>query len=312
MEYVQLRNTNLSVSRVCLGGCPLGGYMWGHVNESELIQTVQTALENGINFFDTADTYGLGHSETLLSKAIGKKRDKIILSTKFGVKVENGKTSYDNSPDYILKACENSLKRLNTDYIDIYTVHYRDSVTPMGEVVATLDKLKQDGKIRFYALSNVYKDRYEEIKPFVGKFVALQNEYSLASRENESDLVDFCSNNKLSPLTWGSLGQGILTGKYNKNVVFGSNDRRSRDIYVNFHGEKLIKNLIIVEKLKEIATVHNKPVAAVAIRFILDKINVSVALIGAKKPAQVLQNIQAMDWNLSSEELKSLDEISKI
>lgn len=312
MEYIKLQNSDLEVSRLCMGGCPMGGYGWGDTQEEELINAVHTSLELGINFFDTADTYGLGQSEKTLGKALGVKRKNAIIATKFGVRIADGKTFYDNSPEWIKKACEDSLNRLGTDYIDIYQVHYRDQVTPLESVVDSLEQLKREGKIRYYGLSNIYEKDIEEIIPFVGNFITFQDEYSLACRKNEKDILEIASSLKMTPLTWGSLGQGILTGKYTiDNINFDSSDRRSRDIYVNFHGEKLLKNLHIVEVMKEIAIKYNRTVSAVAIRYILDNIPNSVVLCGAKRPSQIIGNVESADWKLDIEDLKKLDQISK-
>lgn len=311
MEYITLNNSDLKVSRLCMGGCPMGGYGWGDVKEKELISAVQIALDNGVTIFDTADTYGLGQSEITLAKALGNRRKDVVIADKFGVRAGNGKTFYDNSPAYIRQALEASLSRLGTDYIDLYQVHYRDEVTPLHVVIETLEELKKAGKIRYYGLSNIYEADYEEIRPFIGKIVSVQDEYSLACRKNEKELKNLSSDFRISPLTWGSLGQGILTGKYDKNAAFGTDDRRSRDVYVNFHGDKLLQNLNIVEVMKPIAAEHGKPVSAVAIRFILDWLEGSVVLVGAKRPSQILENIESMNWKLSSEELRKLDEVSK-
>ena len=155
MEYITLKNSELRVSRLCMGGCPMGGYGWGQVEEHELVDAVNAALDQGINFFDTADTYGLGQSEKTLGKALGNRRKDAVIATKFGVRVENGRTFYDNSPQWIKEACESSLKRLSTDYIDLYQVHYRDGVTPIGEVLQALEQLRSQGKIRYFGLSNL-------------------------------------------------------------------------------------------------------------------------------------------------------------
>lgn len=310
MEYTVLKNSDLKVSRICMGGCPMGGYGWGEVQETELIDAVHTALDQGINFFDTADTYGLGQSEITLGKALGSHRKEVIVASKFGVRVGNGKTVYDNSPAWIREALHSSLKRLGTDYIDLYQIHYRDNVTPIDEVVDTLEDLKQQGYIRYYGLSNIHQSDLQELMPYNGKFVSFQDEYSLACRKNEADMQKLAERMRMTLLTWGSLGQGILTGKYDKNTVFDSNDRRSRDVYVNFHGEKLLKNLEIVEALKKIASRHEKSVAAVAIRFILDYLPESVVLCGAKRSSQIMGNTEGAGWNLSQEEMNILDEIS--
>ena len=137
MEYITLNNSDLRVSRLCMGGCPMGGHGWGIVQEQELIAAVNTALDLGVNFFDTADVYGLGQSELTLGRALKSRRDQAVIASKFGVRVENHVTFYDNSPQWIRKACEESLRRLNTDYIDLYQLHYRDGKTDIRTVVET-------------------------------------------------------------------------------------------------------------------------------------------------------------------------------
>lgn len=312
MEYIILKNSDLKVSRLCMGGCPMGGYGWGKTDEEKLIDAVHTAMDQGINFFDTADTYGLGQSENTLGKALGNRRNDVAIATKFGVRVGDGKTVYDNSPKWIREALEASLKRLGTDYVDLYQVHYRDDVTPISIVVEMLEGLKKQGYIRYYGLSNIHKEDIPEIKEFSGKFVSFQDEYSLACRKNETDMIEIAKTLGMTPLTWGSLGQGILTGKYTQdNINFGADDRRSRNIYVNFHGEKLMKNLEIVEVLKKIAARHGKTVPSVALRFILDFLPGSVVLCGAKRPSQILGNVEAMGWKLDQDEIEMLDEVSR-
>lgn len=311
MEYITLKNSDLRVSRLCMGGCPMGGYGWGIVEERELIDAVHAALDRGINFFDTADTYGLGQSERTLGKALGSRRGEAVIATKFGVRVEKGGTIYDNTPEWIVNACDSSLRRLRTDYIDLFQIHYRDGKTDLSTVVETLELLRRQGKIRYFGLSNLKRKDLPELESHKGSFVSLQNQYSLACRDFEQDILELSEKIEVSPLTWGSLGQGILTGKYDKNVMFSSDDRRSREIYVNFHGEKLLKNLEIVEQLKTIAEAYGKPVSAVAIRFILDYLPGSVVLCGIKRPAQILGNAEALDWTLEQQDVRLLDEISR-
>ena len=312
MEYITLKHTNLRVSRFCMGGCPMGGYGWGNVQEEELIAAVHAALDAGVTFFDTADTYGLGQSEKTLAKGLGSHRQEVVIESKFGVRVGGGQTVYDNSPAYIRQALEASLQRLGTDYIDVYLIHYRDGKTPIGDVVATLEALKAEGKIRYYGLSNIHGDGLQELLPYRGSFACCQDEFSLACRRNEADLRTVQRELDVTPMTWGSLGQGILTGKYTReNVRFGADDRRSREIYVNFHGEKLEQNLRIVDVLRTIAAAHGKSVPACAIRYILDAIPDSVVLAGVKRPAQLASNLEAMDWHLSTAEQRELDEVSR-
>lgn len=310
MEYTTLGHSSLRVSRICMGGCPMGQYGWGQVDEQELIAAVHAALDHGVTFFDTADVYGMGTSERTLAKGLGASRDQVVIATKFGVRVENGHTFYDNSPAWIEKAIISSLSRLKTDYIDLYQIHYRDGKTPLEEVVACLEQLRQKGMIRHFGLSNIYAADINEIAPLAQHFVSFQDEYSLACRKNEGDICALSSSLQLTPLTWGSLGQGILTGKYSRDAHFDSDDRRSRAVYVNFHGEKFQKNLDIVDAMRPIAAAHEKTLAAVAIRFILDHLPNSVVLCGAKRPTQILDNISGCDWHLNEEELTALDQLS--
>jgi aryl-alcohol dehydrogenase-like predicted oxidoreductase len=292
-----------------MGGCPMGGYGWGATNENDFLTAIDTAIGNGVNFFDTADTYGLGQSELTLAKGIKNRRNDVVIQSKFGVRIIDGKTVYDNSPQYMREALEKSLTRLNTDYVDIYVIHYRDE-TPIEEVVDGLKTLQKEGKVRYFGLSNIQKDKLQELLPYKNLFVNFQNEYSLACRKFEEDIFYVSDTLNATPLTWGSLGQGILTGKYDINTKFDSNDRRSREIYVNFHGEKLKKNLEIVETLKPIAAAHNKTIASTAIRFILDNIPESVVIAGVKNEKQMLSNLDALDWHLTKQELKVLNEVS--
>lgn len=289
----------------------MGGYGWGDTQEKDFLDAINAAIDNGLNFFDTSDTYGLGQSEITLGKGLGNRRNDVIIQTKFGVRYGNGKSIYDNSPAYIQEALEKSLKNLNTDYVDVYVIHYRDGKTPIEDVIGKMEELRQQGKIRYFGLSNYHGDEVNELMPYQGKFVCCQDEYSLACRKNEQDLINLRDGYGVTPLTWGSLGQGVLTGKYNKDSCFAANDRRSRDIYVNFHGDKLLKNLEIVEVMKPIAETHGVSLAAVAIRFIMDYLKESVVLVGAKRPSQILGNIEAVDWNLTENEIKTLEEKSK-
>ena len=311
MEYTTLKNSDLRVSRLCMGGCPMGGHGWGIVQEKDLIDAVHAALDQGLNFFDTADTYGLGQSERTLSRGLEGRRDQAVIASKFGVRVENGHTFYDNSPQWIRTACENSLRRLNTDYIDLYQIHYRDGRTPLGEVVDALEQLRWEGKIRYFGLSNLDMRDFEELEEYRGRFVSLQNQYSLACRDHEAQTMELCRKLDLSPLTWGSLGQGILTGKYDATASFTSDDRRSRAVYTNFHGKKLLKNLEIVAAMRPMAARYGKPLSALAVRFILDYLNDSVVLCGVKRPDQIRSNAESLGWHLRQRDIDYLEFFSR-
>ncbi|MBE5779691.1 MAG: aldo/keto reductase [Clostridiales bacterium] len=311
METIHLKGISLPVSRLCAGGCPAGEYGWGNVDRSEIQGAILRAYELGVNFFDTADTYGLGRSEENMGETLAPYRDKVIIASKFGVRVENGKTFYDNSPAYIDTALHASLRHLKTDYIDLYQVHYLDGVTPTPSMMEALIRHKEAGKIRAIGLSNISKERVQEFLPYKEHISSFQNHYSLAHRDVEEDMQYIAEFLDVVPMTWGSLGQGILTGKYDASVHFEKNDRRSRTIYDNFYGEKLQKNLAIVEKMRPVAEKHGVSVASVAVRFILDHLENSVVITGMKTPRQAEGNAQALTFRLDSEDIALLEEVSR-
>lgn len=311
LETITLKGINLPVSRLCTGGCPAGEYGWGNVDHAQIEGAIRRAFELGVNFFDTADTYGLGRSESNMGEALRDVRDRVVIASKFGVRVENGKTFYDNSPAYIEQALARSLKNLGSDYIDLYQIHYLDGVTPVESMMEALIRHKQSGKIRAIGLSNITCEQAEAFRPFADEIASFQNHYSLAHRDVEKDMLSIARSMDAAPLTWGSLGQGILTGKYGADVKFESNDRRSRTIYDNFYGEKLQKNLRIVETMRPIAESHNVPVAAVAVRFILDHLTGSVVITGMKSPAQAEGNALALTFRLTDDEVRVLEEVSR-
>lgn len=307
MEFLRLKGTQLKVSRLGVGGCPLGGHGWGHSDPAEMTAAVHGALDAGVNFFDTADVYGLGQSERLLGDALRGRREAVI-ATKCGVRVENGHTYYDNSPQWITRACEESLRRLRVECIDLYQLHYRDG-RPVEAVLEAFRTLRDQGKIRYFGLSNVTEADLPELLPYREEFVSIQKEYSLARREREGEFLGLCAALEASPISWGSLGQGVLTGKYDKNSRFGQDDRRSSGSYVNFRPGKLERNLRIVAAMEPIAQAHGVSVGAVAVRFILDRLPGSVALCGIKRRDQLLT--EALGWHLAREEMEILDGVSQ-
>ncbi len=312
METINLKNTTLRVSRLCIGGCPAGEHGWGNVSRAEVERAMLQALEMGVNFFDTADVYGLGRSEETLGETLRAHRDRAVIATKFGVRVENGQTFWDNSPAYIEKALAASLKRLRTDHIDLYQVHNLDSQTPIPAMMEALIAYKEKGEILAIGLSNVTPDRIPAFSPYREHIASFQNHYSLAHRDDESAMQRLAVQLAAAPLTWGSLGQGVLTGKYGANAQFSVNDRRSRPEYANFHGEKLLQNLRIVDTMRPIAKAHGVSLAAVAVRWILDTLPGSVVITGVKTPMQTQDNAQAMIFTLSMAERAALDAVSKL
>lgn len=311
MRTTELGAAHLQVSRLAFGGCPMGGHGWGEVSRDALATAINSALDAGVNFFDTADVYGLGEGERMLGASLNGRRSEAVIATKFGVRIEDGRTFHDNSSAWIRTALEGSLRRLRTDYVDVYQVHYRDGVTPLDDVVATLQDLQKQGKIRELGMSNVGVADAEELRTHRDAFATVQDEFSLANRSNENDLDHLRTEFGLASMTWGSLGQGILSGKYDATSAFGPDDRRSRPIYVNFHGEKLRHNLRIVDVLRGVSRETGRSVPAVAIRWILDRLPGSVAIVGIKNVKQLNSNLEALGWHLDADSMAALEAVSR-
>jgi aryl-alcohol dehydrogenase-like predicted oxidoreductase len=311
MEYTSLGKSDLSVSRLGFGCCPMGGHGWGQVSENDFEEAVSAALDEGVTFFDTADVYGLGESERLLGKFLGSRRKEAVIATKFGVRTDvTGKAFYDNSPEWIEAALDGSLKRLGTDRIDLYQIHYLDGKTPLADVIGALDKKRREGKIRYYGFSNVLLKDIEDIS-LPAELVSFQAEYSLAKRALEKDIVGIHERKKIEFLSWGSLGQGVLSGKYGPGSGFSGDDRRSREVYVNFHGEKFRKNLSLTGEMRTMFAGTGKTLTQVAIRWIMDNLGFGVVLTGIKRPSQLIENTGAFGWSLTKEEIGSLDRMSR-
>jgi len=310
IESIYVPALNKMVSRLGFGCCPMGGNGWGITNEKELIRAVHTALDYSINFFDTADIYGIGVSEKVLGRALKAKRDKAVIATKFGVRREYDKTFYDNSLKWIKQAIDLSLSRLQTDYIDLYQIHYWDKKTPIEGIFNILIDLQKQGKILAFGVTNIDLVDKSFVQP-IDKLASFSFEYSLANRIHESQIHSVHEKLRLCFLSWGSLGQGILSGKYNQNSKFAKNDRRQHELYCNFYGEKLEQNLRIVNYIKNILPYYkNKTIVQIAIRWILDRIPFSIALTGIKRKEQLIENIGALNWRLNKEHLAKLCELS--
>ena len=308
MEYVKLQNTDLTISKLGFGCEPAGGTDWGKVNDRDSIAAIRRAVELGINFFDTADVYGLGRSERILSEALGNTRHEVVIATKFGVgwrevPGRRAKTFLDSSPARVVEALEASLRRLKLDCIPLYYIHWPDPRTPIGRTMEVLNKCRRAGKIRAIGVSNFsttqIRDAHQE-----GPIACVQTAYNLIQRGGESTILPFCDDLRLGVVTYGPLAQGLLTGKYSADAAFGADDRRSR--LVHFQKETLAQNLEIVERLKTVSRHYQKSPAQVAIRWILDNPRITAAIVGVKSPKQLHENLAAMDWTLSREDREVL------
>lgn len=300
MEYVRLGGTELEISRFGFGGCPLGGHGWGDTDEQCLKAAITTAYDSGVTLFDTADIYGLGHSESVLGEVLRAHRNDVVFATKFGVRRKDNATIYDNSAAWIRESVEGSLKRLRTDRIDLYQLHYWDGTSPLLDIVDTLQGLRREGKIRLFGVTNLDP---REISPEpIDGLASFSMEYNL-TRQDRSEEIHAIEATGLTFLSWGSLAQGALSGKYSTQTAFNPDDRRSRDAYSAFHGEGLARREKAVEVLRDIAPNYpGRTIAQLAIRWILDTHPESVALVGMKSPEQVIDTCAAFDWSLSTDD----------
>lgn len=290
MQTVPLPHSDLCVTRVGLGGCPLGGHGWGPVEHDRLVEAVHTALDHGVNHFDTADIYGLGASEQLLAEALGPRRHDVVIASKFGVRRVDDRTVYDARPEWMHKALDATLRRLQLESLPLYYLHWPDGETPVAETLGALQRLKDAGKIRAIGMSNLSPEQCAEA--FAAAEVSVvQLRYSLLDRE-DADAVRPIATKHGSPLvTWGSLSQGLLTGKFDASTRFDLSDRRKR--YPAFQGEQYTRNLAFVEQLKTEADRLRTTPGRLAIRWLIDTPGVGTVLFGAKTAEQVEDNLAA-------------------
>jgi len=321
MKYRQLGKSGLMVSELCLGAMSFGGDgYWkvvGNLDYPASKKLVDMAIDAGVNFFDTADVYSHGQSEEILGKALKEKRNEIVLATKVRGRMSKDINDVGLSRKHIIESCNNSLKRLGTDYIDLYVMHSFDPITPLEETLGALSDLVHQGKVRYIGASNfsawqlmkalaVSKENHFE------KFVSLQAIYSLIAKDVEYELIPLLEDQGLGLTPWSPLGGGFLTGKYRKDKPMPEDSRRTREEEQNFIPIDLEKGYAIVETLEEIANNHNASIAQAALNYLLRKPVVSSVLVGATKPHQLEDILKTTEWEMSADEVSRLDELSKL
>ncbi len=310
MEKRKLGTSDLEVSVIGFGAWGIGGKpFWPNQSNDESVRAIQKAFDFGINFFDTAPVYGFGRSERLIAKALKTKRDKVILATKCGLRWEKespGSIRKESSADSIRFEIEESLRRLETDFIDLYQVHWPDPATPFQETMEELVKLKEEGKILNIGLSNFSKEQMEECLKY-GEFVSLQSMYNMLERDLEKDEIPFCKKKRIGVIPYSPLASGVLTGKYDKQTNF--KDWRGKGLFGHFSGKVYESHIDKVEKLKSIASNYGKKVYHLAINWLLAQEGVSTAIVGVKKAAQIQDNQQATGWEISGDDMKKIGEL---
>lgn len=286
----------------------------GGLGQTETDALVGQSIDGGINFFDTANVYSRGESETLLGKALGNKRRDIVIASKVYGRMGSGANEVGLSRLHIMQSIDASLARLGTDYIDLYQVHGFDAVTPLEETLRALDDLVRVGKVRYIGCSNftawqAMKALGISAREHSARFVTIQAYYSLAGRDIEREIVPLMNDQKLGLLPWSPLAGGFLTGKFTRA---GAADDQSRRTKFNFPPVNMEKGYSIVDALQEIAARRNASVAQVALAWLLHQPVVSSVIIGARKASQLADNLGAVDVKLDAEELKKLDDVSRL
>jgi aryl-alcohol dehydrogenase-like predicted oxidoreductase len=322
MEYRQLGGAGLKVPVLTFGTGTFGGgndffKTWGSTQTEEATRLVDICLDAGVNFFDCANTYSDGLAEEILGKAVKGKRDKVLLSTKGTFPMGSGPNDMGSSRYHIVHACEASLKRLRTDYIDVYHMHGFDGYTPVEETLRTLDDLVQCGKVRYIACSNfsgwhLMKSLAVSERYGWNRYVAHQVYYSLASREYEWELMPLAIDQKVAACVWSPLAAGFLTGKHRRDQPMLKESRIAQGgspVPSSVISSDLLYKLI--EVLDEISTETDKSIAQVSLNWLLQRPTVSSLIIGARNEEQLRENLAATGWNLTVEQIKRLDAVSE-
>lgn len=306
---VEIGRTGLLVNPIGLGSNAVGGHnLFPNLNDETGKEIVRAAIQNGINFIDSAFIYGMGRSEELIGEVLKEfnTRQDMIIATKGAHKIEDGKVIVDNSPKFLRETVENSLRRLQTDYIDLFYIHFPDEGTPKDEAIGTLSRLKEEGKIRAIGVSNFTMDQLTEANKD-GNLEVIQSGYNLFKREAENDLIPFCAKHQISFIPYFPLASGLLTGKFNKDSII--EDGRSKNPL--FQGELYIRNLEKIKSLRSIANDKQAEVSSIVLSWYLAQNTIDTVIPGAKKPEQVLRNLKALEVELTIEEMQEINRIFK-
>ena len=308
MQYQEFGKTGLRVSKLCLGTWGIGGAGWDSYSDESRMDAIKAALECGINFIDTAPAYNAGKAECYVGETLSKlkKRREVVISTKCGNKFVDGKYLRCGSKESILKQCDESLKNLKTDYIDIYLVHWPDPDVELEETIDAVSTLKKEGKILHAGVSNFSKEQIEEAQKYC-KIEAFQPQYSLADRKDEK-LIRWAYEQGLGIMSYGTLGGGILTGNYRKLRTFEQTDSRNR-FYPYFKEPLFSKAMELLTIMDQIAEERNVSLAQIAEKWVIQKRFVSSCIIGAQSRARVEENCRNLQWELTDNEIRRLESV---
>lgn len=327
MEYRKLGSSDLELSVVTFGAWAAGGWMWGGNEHSESVKSIRASYDMGVTSIDTAPAYGQGTSEQIVGEAIkGIPRDKVQILTKYGLRWDTKQGEYffssiDNQgkaidlyrysgKEGIIKECEDSLRLLKTDYIDLYQIHWADPTTPIQETMEAVARLIQDGKVRYAGVCNYDVEQMKEVGKYIN-LVSDQVPYSMVKREIEKELIPYVLENKKSILAYSPMQRGLLTGKMNPGHQFADGDTRADSAF--FNDENIKRTNAFLEKIKPLAAEKNATIGQLVIRWTVEQPGITIALVGARNAEQAIQNARAMDIKLSSEEIELITgELNKL
>jgi aryl-alcohol dehydrogenase-like predicted oxidoreductase len=315
MEYRQFGRTDLQVSAIGFGCWEIGG-TYGRIDEAEFQRAVARAIDSGITCFDTAEAYGMGVSEEALARALGARRNDVVIATKFGVGYEEAPGRRDSSRARVLASIEKSLRRLRTDHVEIYLVHWPDPNTPLDETMAALDDIVRQGKARHVGVSNFRLAQIEEAMRR-RRIDVVQYAWNMFDRRMQSEIFPYCRANGVGVMAYGSLAYGMLSGTFHRGMSFDENDWRSKsgnlgnlNLFRTLFGpEHFPRNLAAVEAVKGLAGKYRKSLPQFALRWTLSNPVVGTALVGFRRPAEVTENLGALGWEISGADMVEVDAI---
>lgn len=310
MQHRTLGASDLEVSVIAMGTWAMGGpwaHGWGSVDDQESIRSIRRALEMGINLIDTANVYGLGHAEEIVGKAVKGQRHKTIIATKVGAVVdEEGGITWNSTPEHLFQEVDKSLRRLDTDYIDVYQIHWPDADTPLDETMGAFSRLVEQGKIRYAGVCNFTREQLE-IAVQHAPLISHQIRYNMLERDMEDEVLPFCIENGIGTLIYGPLAHGLLAGEFQADDQLSPDDWRSR--YTLFEKPVFDKAMAVVEALWPVAAKYDRTLAHLALGWTLCRPGVTSTLVGMRQARHVDENLGALDCELSPQDLAEIDAV---
>ena len=310
MEFRELKPGGPRLSRIGFGTWAIGGpweFGWGPANDAQFRNAIETAFESGINWIDTAPAYGLGHAEKIVGEVIQNRREDWFIATKAGlIWDDRGTVERNLHPRHLRRELEDSLRRLNTDYIDLYQFHWPDNAHPVEKSWELMTQFKTEGKVRFLGVSNfdvALMERCRKIHPID----SLQPPYNLLRREIETEILPYCLEHQIGVIGYSPMQSGLLTGRFDRTRLTADDWRHGHPMYT-----PPLLNLFLgfIEELRPIAAKYNKTVGQLAIRWVLSHPAITAAIVGARNPEQVTQNLGALDWTIDPSDLQQMDQLS--